>query len=282
MTWNIVSDSSCDLRASSFHSDRVLFTSVPLHIQVGGETFVDDDALSVPALLSAMAAEKSASSSSCPSPAAFAEAFQAGDRTVCFTISSQLSGTYHAACIAREMVLEEHPEKQICVIDSRAAAGAMVLLIRRARELMEAAGDAGDFEAVCHQLRQYQATLRTCFTLENFDNLIKNGRMRPIVGTLLHTLGIHVIADATPEGTIRVADKARGVGKTYRAITALMKASKDCTDAEVVISHCENLEGAMALKRQILEDLPVKHVDLLSCRGLTSFYAMEKGLIVGY
>ena len=281
MTWNLVSDSSCDLRVSSFHSGSVRFTSVPLHIQVGEQTFVDDDSLSVPAMRSAMAAEKAASSSACPSPAAFAEAFKAGDRTVCFTISSQLSGTYHAACIARDMVLEEHPDKQICVIDSRSAAGAMVLLIRRARALIEADPEA-DFEAVCGQLRRYQASLRTCFTLENFDNLIKSGRMRPIVGTLLHSLGIHVIADATPEGTIRVADKARGVNKTYRAITALMGASKDCTDAEVVISHCENLEGAMALKRQILEDLPVKHVDLLSCRGLTSFYAMEKGLIVGY
>ena len=38
----------------------------------------------------------------------------------------------------------------------------------------------------------------------------------------------------------------------------------------------------MALKQQILADLPVKRVDLLSCRGLTSFYAMEKGLIVGH
>ena len=106
--------------------------------------------------------------------------------------------------------------------------------------------------------------------------------MKPIVGTLLHTLGIHVIADATAEGTIHVADKARGVEKTYRAITRLMAASKDCAGAEVIISHCENLEGALALKRQILEDLPVGRVDLLSCRGLTSFYAMEKGLIVGY
>ena len=282
MTWNIVSDSSCDLRTASFHSSCVRFETVPLRIQVGGREFVDDDALSVPALLSAMAVEKAASSSACPSPADFAGAFERGDRTVCFTLSSQLSGTYHAACIAREMVLEEHPEKQICVIDSRAAAGAMVLLIRRAQALMEAAGDDGDFDALCQQLHRYQATLRTCFTLENFDNLIKNGRMRPIVVTLLRSLGIHIIADATAEGTIHVADKARGVGKTYRAITALMKASKDCTDAEVVISHCENLEGAMALKRQILADLPVKQVDLLSCRGLTSFYAMEKGLIVGY
>lgn len=281
MIWNIVSDSSCDLRTSAFHSDRVLFHSVPLRIQVGEQEFVDNDDLSVPEMLRAMAAEKSASSSACPSPADFAKAFEAGDCTVCFTISSNLSGTYNSAIMARDMVLEEYPEKRVCVIDSRATAGAMVLLIRRAKELMEA-DETGDFDGICAQLRLYQAALRTCFTLENFDNLIKNGRMRPLVGTLLHSLGIHVIADATPQGTIHVADKARGEAKTFRSITALMRASKECDGAEVVISHCENLEGAMKLKQQILEDLPVKQVEIISCRGLTSFYAMEKGLIVGY
>ena len=200
---------------------------------------------------------------------------------MCFTISSNLSGTYNSAVMGREMVLEEHPEKKVCIIDSKATAGAMVLLIRKAKELMEA-DETGDFEDICDQLRLYQAALRTCFTLENFDNLIKNGRMRPLVGTLLHSLGIHVIADATPQGTIQVADKARGEAKTYKTITALMKSSKDCTGAEVVISHCENMAGALKLKQQILEDLPVKSVDVLSCRGLTSFYAMEKGLIIGY
>ena len=281
MIWNIVSDSSCDMRTSDFHSDRVLFHSVPLRIQVGDQEFVDDDALEVPEMLVAMAAEKSASSSSCPSPADFARAFEAGDCTVCFTISSNLSGTHNAALMARDLVLEEHPEKRICVIDSRATAGAMVLLIRRAKELMEA-DETGDFDGICAPLRLYPAALRTCFTLENFDNLIKNGRMRPLVGTLLHSLGIHVIADATPQGTIHVADKARGEAKTFRAITALMRASKECDGAEVVISHCENGEGAQRLKEQILADLPVKRVDVIPCRGLTSFYAMEKGLIIGY
>jgi hypothetical protein len=61
-----------------------------------------------------------------------------------------------------------------------------------------------------------------------------------------------------------------------------MKKRKDCQDAEVVICHCENLDGAEKMKEQILKDLPVKKVDILSCRGLTSFYAMEKGLIIGY
>lgn len=281
MIWNIVSDSSCDLRMSDFESERVRFETVPLRLQVGSQEFLDNDALEIPELLAAMAAEKSASSTACPSPGTFAKAFEKGDRTVCFTISANLSGTYNAALMGRDMVLEEHPEKQICIIDSKATAGAMVLLIRRAKELMEA--DTGDdFEGICNQLRIYQAALRTCFTLENFDNLIKNGRMRPLVGTLLHSLGIHVIADATPQGTIHVADKARGEAKTYRAITALMKDSKDCAGAEVVISHCENLAAALKLKDQILSDLPVKSVDIISCRGLTSFYAMEKGLIIGY
>ena len=75
MVWNIVSDSSCDLQSRDFSSDRVRFELVPLRIQVGEREFVDNDDLVVPDLLAAMAEEKSASSTACPSPEAFARAF---------------------------------------------------------------------------------------------------------------------------------------------------------------------------------------------------------------
>ena len=78
MTWNIVSDSSCDLRMASFQSETVRFETVPLRIQVGTREFLDNDDLSVPELLHTMASEKSAASTSCPSPHAFAHAFAAG------------------------------------------------------------------------------------------------------------------------------------------------------------------------------------------------------------
>ena len=282
MVWNIVNDSSCDMLMSDFVSDKVRFETVPLRIQVGQQEFIDQDELVVSEMLSAMAQEKTAASTACPSPAAFAKAFAAGDCTVCFTISANLSGTYNAAVLGREMVLEEYPEKKVCIIDSKSTAGAMILLTRKAKALMEAANGPEDFDDICDQLRTYQASLRTCFTLECFDNLIKNGRMRPLVGTLLHTLGIHVLAVATPQGTIQVTGKARGEVKTYQGLTAQMAGSKDCTGAQVVICHCENAVGAQKLKEQIMKDLQVKSVDIVSCRGLTSFYAMEKGLIVGY
>ena len=35
LAWNIVSDSSCDLRMTGFESDSIRFETVPLRIQVG-------------------------------------------------------------------------------------------------------------------------------------------------------------------------------------------------------------------------------------------------------
>ena len=180
---------------------------------------------------------------------------------------------------ARDLVLAEHPEKKIFVLDSRATSGAMILLLRKAAQLAE---QGLPFEELCAELQACQKNTRLCFTLEHFDNLVNNGRMPPLAGTLLQTLGIRIVAEATTEGTIRVAKKARGEANTARAISQLMSDSKDCTDSHVIITHCQNPEGAERLRNALLDRLPVKAVEILPCRGLTSFYAMDKGLILSY
>ena len=45
MIWNVVSDSSCDLRMASFQDSPVRFETVPLRIQVGEREFIDNDDL---------------------------------------------------------------------------------------------------------------------------------------------------------------------------------------------------------------------------------------------
>ncbi len=279
MTWNIVADSSCDLKASDIQSQQLHFEVVPLKIIIGEDEYIDDGNLSIPQLLRDMDACKTGSSTACPSPEDFKRAFETADCTICVTISSQLSGTYNAAVLGRDMVLEEYPDKQICVIDSKGASGMLALIVLRAQQLIEA---GKDFEEVCAALREYQASLRIAFTLSNFGNLIKAGRMSPFIGSVLTGLGIHVIADATPQGTIHVAGKARGESKTIKHIVHMMAEAKDVTGLPVLIAHCENLAGAMKLKQAILAELPVADVTLLNCKGLCTFYAMEKGLIVSY
>ena len=271
---NLVSDSSCDLISGELNSPYARLTVAPMCLHVGGQDYPDTPELDIPALLGMLAHHRS--SSACPSPAAYAEAFEQGEETVCVTISSQLSGSYNAAMAARDLVLAEHPEKKIFVL---ATSGVMILLLRKAAELAQ---QDLPFEELCEKLLEYRSSTKICFTLEHFDNLVKNGRMPPLAGTLLQTLGIRIIADATPQGTIHIAKKARGEAHTARAIAQLMSDSKDCTDSHVIITHCQNPEGAERLRNALLDRLPVKAVEVLPCRGLTSFYAMDKGLIISY
>ena len=119
---NLVSDSSCDLISGELNSPYARLTVAPMCLHVGGQDYLDTPELDIPALLSKLAHHRS--SSACPSPAAYAEAFEQGEETVCVTISSQLSGSYNAAMAARDLVLAEHPEKKIFVLDSRATSGA--------------------------------------------------------------------------------------------------------------------------------------------------------------
>ena len=274
---NLVSDSSCDLRSVDISGPQVRLQVIPMHLHIGHRDFPDDEDLNLRRILDVMA--KSSSSTACPSPQAFADAFAQGDESICVTISSPLSGTYQAAVTGRELALSQDPEKKIFVLDSRSTAGCMVLLLRKEAALYE---DGRPFEEICDILTTYRDNLRTCFTLMSFHNLIQAGRMKPITGALLQSLGIHVIAQATPEGTISVAGKARGEVKTYQAIVEQMQKSKNCRGAEVIVSHCENLVGAVRLKEQILKELPVRSVEIRSCRGLTGYYAMEGGLILAY
>ena len=274
---NLVSDSSCDLRSVDISGPQVRLQVIPMHLHIGHRDFPDDEDLNLRQILAAMA--KSSSSTACPSPQAFADAFAQGNESICVTISASLSGTYQAAVAGRELALSQDPERKIFVLDSRSTAGCMVLLLRKAAALYE---DGRPFEEICDILTTYRDNLRTCFTLMSFHNLIQAGRMKPITGALLQSLGIHVIAQATPEGTISVAGKARGEVKTYQAIVEQMQKSKNCRGAEVIVSHCENLVGAVRLKELILKELPVRSVEIRSCRGLTGYYAMEGGLILAY
>lgn len=83
---NLVSDSSCDLISGELNSPYARLTVAPMCLHVGGQDYLDTPELDIPALLSKLAHHRS--SSACPSPAAYAEAFEQGEETVCVTISS--------------------------------------------------------------------------------------------------------------------------------------------------------------------------------------------------
>lgn len=136
MAWMIVSDTSCDIRELTPLSAGVQFALVPFKIRIGEREYVDLPTLNVPQMIQAMTDYNGASTSACPSPEEWAERFLQADQVIALTISSNLSGSYNSAMIAKEMVLESHPEKKIYVLDSLSTGGEMALAIRKTNELI--------------------------------------------------------------------------------------------------------------------------------------------------
>ena len=278
MTWNIVLDSSCDLVPQQAFKNAAIKIA-PLTIRVGEKEFVDDENIDVPVLLDAMSKEKSASSTACPPPNAFYEHFLTADNVICICITSNLSGTYNAAVQAAEMVKEECPEKNVHVINSWSTAGEMVLIARKADQLI---GEGLSFEEIVEKLEEYTQEVRLLFTLEKFDNLIKAGRMKPLVGKVVAALGIHLIAQASVDGRVELMFKVRGDEKTLEKMVEYMLEQKDMTGKPVVISHCNNGKMVERLVELIREKCHTDDITILPCKGLTTFYAMEKGILIGY
>ncbi|MEG1781787.1 MAG: DegV family protein [Oscillospiraceae bacterium] len=278
MKWNIVIDSSSDLTAADAKGDIGL-DIVPLTIIVGEKEFRDDENLDVQSLLQAMKEEKRASSSACPSTEDFYSCFAKADNSICITMTGALSGTFNSARLAKEMLMEEHPEKRVHIIDSKATAGKMVLLKMKAEELIE---KGLEFDVISNMLDEYCKNTNLVFALGGYDNLIKTGRMSVLAGIMATHLGIRAVAVGTPEGEIDVVKKPRGERSAIEVMVDIMKQKKPMKDQPVVISHCRNPIGARNAKALIMEKLDTDKVTILDCKGLTTFYTMEKGLIIGY
>lgn len=278
MNWKIAVDSSSDLHEGMECAPNVSLSIVPLVLQVDGMSFVDEPDMDMDVFMESLRASTQATGSSCPSPAAWAKVFEEADCTFALTISSELSGSYNAAMIARDLVMDEHPDKKIAVIDSRAASGQMFLLAQKVNELI---AQGLGFEEIIHAVEDYNQTLHIYFTLCSFDNLTKNGRMPKLVGVLAKKLGMRIIGTAD-QGKIAVIHKCRGDRSTLLTLIKDMKESCDLSKRHVVITHCSNLKLALTLQNLLEKEASGVRVTIRPTHGLTSYYAEENGLIVSY
>ena len=277
MKWNLVADSSCDLKSAQL-SKEVLRTVVPMKLLLGDAEWVDDASLDAKKFMQAMKHCKGAVKSACPAPGEFLDAFRAADRVICICITSKLSGTYNSAMQAKRLAQEEAPEKEIFVLDSLATGGKMQLLLQKAQELIEA--DLS-FSEICDRLTAYRDETELLFSLAAFGNLIKNGRMPRLKGTLATVPGIRPIARAKG-GEIDILEKPRGERAALLCLVEQMKKKKPQGIERMVITHCQNEKAAQALESLIKTVWQNCQVQILPTGGLCSLYADDQGLLIAF
>ena len=278
MTWHLVSDTACDLFTLDGGEGVFDFATVPFSIRIGQKEYIDDENMPVSDMLEVNESHTEMGQTSCPSPEDWREKFAAPGPVIAFTISSALSGSYNSACTARNMILEEEPDRQIAVIDSLATGAETAMIILRARELV-LAGTA--FDDVVKDLEETAERIHTIFALASYHNLIKAGRVNRLIGFIAGHLGFWGIGVGDEKGEIAIRGKARGSRSMIRFLTDEISKTGP-SGKEITIHHCQNEKDALALKASLEQAFAGITVIVRPTRGLDSFYAERSGLIIGY
>lgn len=176
---------------------------------------------------------------------------------ICF--SSGLSGTYNNACIAADMVMEEHPGSRIIVIDSRCASMGEGLLTHKAVMLREA---GKSMEETAAWVKENIPHLVHVFTVDDLNHLYRGGRVSrtsAVVGTMV---GIKPILNVDDDGHLIPIQKTRGRKKSLHALVDYMEEKmgsyRDSNDI-VFISHGDALEDCEAVRDEIKERFGIQN-----------------------
>ncbi len=272
--FKIVTDSSSDVLSV----DGVNFRSVPLKIITDEKEFFDNENLNVAEMVEYLSHHKGKSSTSCPNTDEWLNSFGDADCIFCITITSKLSGCYNAAMVAKNIYEEQHPDRQVCVIDSLSTGPEMRLVTEKIAQLIKS---GLSFEDIVLQISDYQNKCGLLFMLESMKNLANNGRVSHLAAKAAGLLGIRVIGKASVDGELEQLSKARGEAKAQDTLIEHMH-KEDFCGGKVRISHCQNIKLAESIQAALKNEFGGIDIIITECRGLCSFYAENGGILIGF
>lgn len=276
MGYKIVADSCCELPVDLQEDKRLQI--VPLELEIGDYRILDDEHFNQKDFLHRVSEYSGCPRSACPSPERFLAAYgEKAERVYVITLSSQLSGSYNSAMLAKNLYLEKNGEKQIHVFDSESASGGETQIVLKIMELEEAGLPFGD---IVERVERFRSSVRTYFVLDNLETLRKNGRLSGVKALVASTLNIKPIMTGC-KGKILQKAQCIGMKKALARLGEMLAAElRDAKDRCLIISHCNAPERAEFIKKLILAKAQFKKVIILNTRGISSMYANEGGIIV--
>lgn len=270
----IVADSASDVMEMAGAS----YASVPLKILTNEKEYVDNASLNVQEMVDDLAGYSGKSSTACPNAHDWLDAFGDAEEVYCVTITSNLSGSYNSACLAKQEYEQAHPDRKVMVIDTLSAGPEEKLIIEKLRDWI----DAGKtFEEIREAVKEYLQHTRLLFMLESLKNLANNGRVSPLVAKAAGILGIRMVGKASDQGTLEPLDKCRGEKRTLMTMVKRMK-DMGHNGGKVRIAHCFNEGAAQQLKELIQQEFRNAKVEIYRTGALCSFYAEKGGLLLGF
>ena len=277
MSYFVVIDSCGELTDQMKESGN--FANAPLTITVDQYHITDDETFDQKEFLRRVAASPNAPKSACPSPETYRDLFDRDvDHIFAVTLSAELSGSYNSAQVGRDMALDDHPDRQIYVFNSRSASIGETLIGLKIQECEE---QGMSFRQVIDTVEEYIDSQVTWFVLESLEALRKNGRLTGLKAKVATVLNIKPVMTSTPEGKIAQLAQARGINKALKLMVEnIVQTIGSASNKVLAISHCNCHDRAVIVRDAILERVKLRDVIILDTQGISSLYASDGGIIV--
>ena len=274
MDYKIIADSSAD----RINLKEVPFAIAPLKIRTETIEYTDDQNLDVNKMVNDLKNYSGKSSTSCPSIKDWLDLFEDKKHIFCITVSSNLSGSYNSAMLAKEEYEATHPDCKVFVVDSLSAGAELKLVAEKLEKLIL---ENNSFEDICKKIKKYQQKTGVLFMLESLTNLANNGRIGSATAKIAGLLGIRVIGKGSDEGRLEMLEKARGEKKAIKALFECLK-KEGYKNGKIRVTHCLNRPLADLLATILKSEFGAKDIEVYATAGLCSFYAEKGGIIIGF
>ena len=182
---------------------------------------------------------------------AFRPSLEAGQDIVYVGLSSGISGTLQSAHMAAQALMEEFPQRQVAILDSKGAGLGQGLLACRAADRRD---EGLSLSEAMPLLEEERDRLCEFFTVGDLMHLRSTGRLSGVTALLGTVLQIKPLLRGDEEGHIVVCGKSRGRKKAISDLAALYKKRvKNPEVQRVFISHGDCLEDAELLGEMVKE-----------------------------
>lgn len=247
---NLIVDSCCDLPFEVVERegvDLIKFTYVMSDGEHEDDLYRTTDAR---AFFQAMRDGEEPSTSQISVPVlrdAFQRAVDSGIPTVFLCFSSALSGSYDVAVMVRDQVVEENPDAELYVVDTRLASVAEALLVYEAIRQRDKGLTAKEMVDWAEEARYF---VNAYFMVDDLESLRRGGRIPSSVAYAGSKLDVKPLLTIGVEGNLVLCGVARGRKKGVKQLVDqyMERREQDGSVSQVVIGDADCPKDVERLK----------------------------------
>ncbi len=260
MGTRIITDSAGDLRAEEIRENKII--ELPIVILVDEEEFYENDTILKSEVYDRILEGKEVKTAQITLHSffkAFEEVAQSGDSCIYVSLSSKLSGTYNAACMAKEEIIAKYPDFDLTIFDSKSVSYGQGCMAKRAAQLAQ---EGGSKEEILELLAFYRENMQILFTVGTLEYLYKGGRLSRTSAVLGGILGIAPVLGVV-EGEVVPVSKQRGVKKAWRKMTELVREAQSGVLPFCVLGNSGSNEDEDRFRAFAEKQLEEKDLDVI-------------------